>query len=135
MTESPEITLAEIELAYVVIHIEGNGDITVWVNGNEVDLDEDGNILLHADEHEDVTYVITAVAQEQGKLASEPTEFTIIVPAYNDDVNVDEINACKSVVRVRYFNMAGQEMDHADGMTLVVTTYSDGSTTAIKVIK
>ncbi len=45
------------------------------------------------------------------------------------------MNADRSVVRVRYFNMAGQEMDKADGMTIVVTTYSDGTTTAVKVMK
>ena len=133
-TETPEITLTEIELAYVVIHVDGNGEITVWVNGEEVELDENGNLVLHADDKVDVTYVITAIAQEEGKLASETAEFTIIVPAYND-TNLDEMNVDKSVIRVRYFNMAGQEMDHIDGMTLIVTTYSDGTTTAIKVLK
>jgi hypothetical protein len=31
--------------------------------------------------------------------------------------------------------MAGQEMQEANGITIVVTTYTDGTTSAVKVIK
>ena len=48
---------------------------------------------------------------------------------------IDEMNANKTVANVRYFNMAGQEMQQADGMTIVVTTYTDGTTSAVKVMK
>ncbi len=48
---------------------------------------------------------------------------------------VDEFNSDKAVAGVRYFNMAGQEMQQASGMTIVVTTYTDGTTSAVKVIK
>ena len=48
---------------------------------------------------------------------------------------IDEMNANKTVANVRYFNMAGQEMQQADGMTIVVTTYTDGTTNAVKVMK
>jgi hypothetical protein len=48
---------------------------------------------------------------------------------------VDEINGGKTVAGVRYFNMAGQEMQEANGMTIVVTTYTDGTTSAVKVMK
>ena len=40
-----------------------------------------------------------------------------------------------SVANVRYFNMAGQEMQQANGMTIVVTTYTDGTTSSVKVVK
>ena len=49
--------------------------------------------------------------------------------------SVDELNAGKTVAGVRYFNMAGQEMQEANGMTIVVTTYTDGTTSAVKVMK
>ena len=49
-------------------------------------------------------------------------------------VSVDEL-AAKTVANVRYFNMAGQEMQEANGMTIQVTTYTDGTTNAVKVIK
>ena len=48
---------------------------------------------------------------------------------------VDEVDATKAVASVRYFNMAGQEMQQANGMTIVVTTYTDGTTSAAKVMK
>ncbi len=47
----------------------------------------------------------------------------------------EELNADKTVAGVRYFNMAGQEMQQADGMTIVVTTYTDGTTSTAKVMK
>ena len=50
-------------------------------------------------------------------------------------VGVDELNANKTVAGVRYFNLAGQEMQQANGVTIVVTTYTDGTTSAVKVIK
>ncbi|MBR0493912.1 MAG: hypothetical protein IJJ83_09180 [Muribaculaceae bacterium] len=54
------------------------------------------------------------------------------VAAYTE---LEEMNASKTVAGVRYFNMAGQEMQEANGMTIVVTTYTDGTTSAVKVMK
>ena len=48
---------------------------------------------------------------------------------------VNEIMNGKAVANVRYFNMAGQEMQEANGVTIVVTTYTDGTTSAVKVMK
>ena len=48
--------------------------------------------------------------------------------------SIDELNA-KSVAGVRYYNLAGQEMQEANGLTIVVTTYTDGTTSAVKVVK
>ncbi len=41
----------------------------------------------------------------------------------------------KVVAGVRYYNIMGQEMNDANGITIVVTTYTDGSRSAVKVIK
>ena len=49
--------------------------------------------------------------------------------------SVNELVNGKTVAGVRYFNMAGQEMQEANGITIVVTTYTDGTTSAVKVIK
>jgi len=49
--------------------------------------------------------------------------------------DVEEINAGKAVASVRYFNMAGQEMQEANGICIAVTTYTDGTTSAVKVMK
>ena len=48
---------------------------------------------------------------------------------------IDEMNANKSISDVRYYNVMGQEMSEANGVTIVVTRYTDGSTSAAKVIK
>ena len=41
----------------------------------------------------------------------------------------------KVVSSVRYYNIMGQEMREANGLTIIVTTYTDGSHDAVKVIK
>lgn len=48
---------------------------------------------------------------------------------------VDEMATSKIVSDVRFYNVMGQEMSEANGVTIVVTRYTDGSTTATKVIK
>lgn len=65
---------------------------------------------------------------EWGPLAS--VEFT--TPG---TTSIDEAAADKQVAGVRYFNMAGQEMTEANGLTIIVTTYTDGTTSAVKVMK
>lgn len=48
---------------------------------------------------------------------------------------VSEIASGKEVSAVRYFNMAGQELSQPQGLTIQVTTFTDGTTMATKVIK
>ena len=48
---------------------------------------------------------------------------------------INEMNADKTVAGVRYYNMTGQEMQQADGICIMVTTYTDGSISAVKVVK
>ena len=49
--------------------------------------------------------------------------------------DVDELVEGKNVANVRYFNVAGQEMAQPSGLTIQVTTYTDGTTKAVKVVK
>ncbi len=50
--------------------------------------------------------------------------------------NVNELIGSKEVDHVDYFNVAGQQIDHPEsGVTLIVTTYTDGTRTTTKVIK
>lgn len=53
------------------------------------------------------------------------------------NTGVDEIinDVEKVVSSVRYYNIMGQEMTEANGLTIVLTTYTDGSHSAVKVIK
>ena len=48
---------------------------------------------------------------------------------------VNELASGKTVANVRYFNVAGQEMAQPSGMTIQVTTYTDGTRSAVKVVK
>ena len=54
---------------------------------------------------------------------------------YEVPSSVNEMNAGKTVASVRYFNVAGQEMAQPSGMTIKVTTYTDGTSSAVKVVK
>ena len=82
----------------------------------------------------DGTYRVEMIAHLQGKNDSDPgaLEFTI---HEGETSSVNELANGKTVAGVRYFNMAGQEMQEANGMTIVVTTYTDGTTSAVKVMK
>ena len=56
-------------------------------------------------------------------------------PEEDPSSSVNEMNAGKQVANVRYFNLAGQEMAQPSGMTIQVTTFTDGTRTATKVMK
>lgn len=54
----------------------------------------------------------------------------------NDASGISEITGLKQVAAIRYINVAGQESDTPfDGINIIVTTYTDGTTTTSKVIK
>ena len=72
-------------------------------------------------------YVVGIVFDENGNMFMQISQGIF--------VGIDEMNADKAIAGVRYFNMAGQEMQKAEGMTIVVTTYTDGTTSAVKVMK
>ena len=49
---------------------------------------------------------------------------------------LNEMTADKTIANVKYFNLAGQQMaEPATGVTLVVTTYTDGTRTTTKLIR
>lgn len=65
---------------------------------------------------------------------------TVKLDAFSIGVNnataVSELTTDKPVDRVEYFNLAGQKIDRpANGVTIVVTTYTDGTRTSAKVIR
>jgi hypothetical protein len=80
----------------------------------------------------DGKYRVEAYAVADGKLQSEDIAYEFVVSPV---VGIDEMMSGKQVAGVRYFNMAGQEMQEANGLTIVVTTYTDGTTSTVKVIK
>jgi hypothetical protein len=81
---------------------------------------------------EEGTYMIEAYAIAPGKTESDHIwdGFTV-----SKMVDVEELFAGKTVANVRYFNLAGQEMQQANGLTIMVTTFTDGTQSAVKVVK
>jgi len=82
--------------------------------------------------YEEGTYMIEAYA-----VAADKTESDHIFDGFTVSrlVDVEETMASKTVAGVRYFNLAGQEMAQPAGLTIQVTTYTDGTTDAVKVVK
>ena len=63
----------------------------------------------------------------------------VLLDAFNIGVNtqtaVNELTTGKTIARVDYYNVAGQRVDRPEsGVTLVVTTYTDGTRTTTKLI-
>lgn len=56
--------------------------------------------------------------------------------AASNPTALNEMTTGKAISSVKYFNLAGQQMtEPANGVTIVVTTYSDGSRTTSKVVR
>ena len=136
-TASPEVVTTPNDDYYTFTGQVKEGDpeaeVTLFI------LDEDGNrvevtnpFVVNRTE-EDQIITIIAVAHIDGQIDGE-TVITVLVPA-KVITGIDEMISGKTVAGVRYYNMAGQEMQEANGMTIVVTTYTDGTTTAVKVMK
>ena len=77
-------------------------------------------------------YRVEAYAVAPGKLPSTQIAYEFVVSPFT---GISEMAADKAVASVRYFNMAGQEMQQANGMTIVITTYTDGTSSSVKVMK
>lgn len=77
-------------------------------------------------------YKIEAYAKAENKLPSAHVyhEFTI-----SPSTSIIETMVGKDIVGKRYFNVMGQEIQQPEGVTIEVTTYSDGTSTAVKVVK
>ena len=54
-----------------------------------------------------------------------------------DTGGVDELSndVEKIVSSVRYYNIMGQEVKEINGLTIIVTTYTDGTRSAVKVLR
>ena len=77
-------------------------------------------------------YRVEAYAVAPGKLESYPIAYEFVVSPVT---GLTEMVGDKTVASQRFFNAAGQEMQEANGLTIVVTTYTDGTTSTAKVMK
>ena len=65
-----------------------------------------------------------------------PLLATDAIGKVSDKTGVDNITANKQIADVRYINVAGQQSEAPfDGVNIVVTTYTDGTTSTAKIIR
>ena len=118
--------------------IEGMGDLTeipysVWGNGYDFH-----NYLVYfyrTNEGDNPMFQHRIGIQVYYTVDGIKNESDIVYLEVFPDTKVNEVNAGKTVANVRYFNVAGQEMAQPSGMTIMVTTYTDGTKSAVKVVK
>ena len=90
-----------------------------------------------------LTFDVTATAAIEGDITVDGIELvttdcqTVLLNGFaigvNTTTSVNEVANGKTVARVDYFNLAGQRIDRPEsGVTLVVTTYTDGTRTTTK---
>lgn len=119
----------------LIVKDRGNGKIRVvgytadlkTIQGNA------GTLLTFcvAGEGEILVDGIQLVTQEGQTMR--PSGFVI---AKENTTSINELAGAKAVDHVDYYNLTGQRIDHPEnGVTLVVTTYTDGTRTTTKVIK
>ena len=100
-----------------------------YPDGTETDWAEYSEILSFAGNG---MYRVEAYAVAPGKLESYPIAYEFVVSPVT---GLTEMVGNKAVASQRFFNAAGQEMQEANGLTIVVTTYTDGTTSIVKVVK
>ena len=116
-----ELVESEPSTIYYRVKYGLDGEFTEWAEYEELlSFIQDG------------WYRVEAYAVADGKLPSDPIAYEFVVSPVT---GLSEMLNGKTVSSVRYFNMAGQEMQEANGMTIVVTTYTDGTTNSVKVMK
>ena len=63
-------------------------------------------------------------------------EAEYVILDVDDQTGVSDVNTAKTVASVKYVNAAGQTSVNAfNGVNIMVTTYTDGSKSAVKVVK
>jgi hypothetical protein len=125
-------------VAPTITQQDGDAFVTVIVTPDPT---TDGELVYNGEYSyprgdQEYTVTVTAYTTEGAThQASATTTYVVVVPAKENPTSIDELINGKNVAGVRYFNMAGQEMSEANGMTIVVVTYTDGTTSAVKVMK
>ena len=140
-TAAPEVVTTPGDDAYTITGQVKEGDpeaeVSIYLWDEETqDWVPVANPFIVNRTDEDQTIKVKVVAHIDGQEDGE-TIMDILVPAKPEEpeTGVNELMNGKTVAGVRYFNLAGQEMQEANGVTIVVTTYTDGTTSAVKVMK
>ena len=101
---------------------------------------------IHGHEGALLTFDVTANGDVNGHITIDGIELvttacqTVRLEAFAMGVNnasdVNELVTGKTISKIEYFNLAGQQIESVEsGVTLVITTYTDGSRSTSKVIR
>ena len=93
-----------------------------------------------------LTFDVTATGNVKGNITVDGIELvtadcqTVLLSDFTIGVNtttsLNELNNAKAIASIEYFNLAGQRIDRPEsGVTIAVTTYTDGTRTTTKLIK
>ena len=123
-----EIVETEPSTIYYKVYM-WDDELGDWAIYGEDEWTEYEWILSFTDEGK---YRVVAYAVAPGKADSYDIAYEFVVSPIT---GLSELANGKTISNVRYFNMAGQEMSEANGLTIVVTTYTDGTTSTAKVVK
>ena len=130
VTPAPVISY-EVTETTVIIAATGEGEVLLWIDGAAVD-----NPCPVARGEEDFTVIATATAQLPDWLVSETTTSEILIPKIpGGSSGANEIANGKEIKSIRYFNLLGQETREPNGPTIVVVTFTDGTSSVTKVMK
>ena len=135
-TADPNVSAVPGDHTYTITITNNANDpdavIYVRINDGEYEVYTEPIVLTEFGEYWIYTYALT-----DGKLPSNEVALKVTIDENTQPelTAVSELNGQKAVAGVRYFNMAGQEMQQAEGLTIVVTTYTDGTSSAVKVVK
>ena len=135
-TADPNVSAVPGDHIYTITITNNANDpdavIYVRINDGEYEVYTEPIVLTEFGEYWIYTYALT-----DGKLPSNEVALKVTIDENTQPelTAVSELNGQKAVAGVRYFNMAGQEMQQAEGLTIVVTTYTDGTSSAVKVMK
>ncbi len=123
------------DFMYITFSCE-EGELTIYDEyGQEVAENPVKIARPEYDEGAAPVYVHYSAKATKDGVDSEIIHVTEMVNQKDNTGSVNELNSNKQVVSVRYFNMVGQEMQQANGLTIMITTYTDGTTSAMKVIR
>ena len=133
-----------VEDNYVVVEgvIEGevaeHGTVVLYLvdeNGGRA-LTEIANPTNFERKAEDYQVAIVAEAiYDNGEIITNEPQLVDVPKKVTPPTSISEMMSGKAVAGIRYYNMAGQEMQSVNGMTIVVITYADGTTSTAKVVK
>ena len=110
-------------------------EIPYWVYSYGYDITGYGCVFYRTNEGDNPLFTVNIGVQAFYEVdgVKNGSEIAWLFDPHNSSIN--ELNTGKTVASVRYFNVAGQEMAQPQGMTIQVTTYTDGTTSTTKVVK